>query len=199
MIAENAHMKERMARKSARGGRALLTGLVRCARCARMMRVFYGMRSGRAHRYQCPGDSAHAGMASCIGIGGVRVDQAVAAAIVEAVSPHAIEAALKAAQRIACAEADQRTVLNREREDARHQASLAARRYECVDPAKRLVARARSPLEYLPRARRGPRGTAARARRGPRGAPAPGSGQRASWSCIWAKPPPNYATARNCC
>jgi hypothetical protein len=44
-----------MARKSARGGRALLTGLVRCGRCGRMMRVFYGMRSGHAHRYQCRG------------------------------------------------------------------------------------------------------------------------------------------------
>jgi hypothetical protein len=141
MIAENAHMKKRMARKSARGGRALLTGLVRCARCARMMRVFYGMRSGRAHRYQCRGDSVHDSMAGCIGIGGVRVDQAVAAAIVEAVSPHAIEAALEAAERMARAEADRRTVLNRELEDARYEASLAARRYECVDPAKRLVAR----------------------------------------------------------
>src|SRR3984885_7778890 len=31
------------ARKSARGGRALLTGLMRCGRCGRMMRVFYSM------------------------------------------------------------------------------------------------------------------------------------------------------------
>ncbi len=98
MIAENAHMKKRMARKGARGGRALLTGLVRCGRCARMMRVFYGMQSGHAHRYQCPGDSALAGMAWCIGIGGMRVDRAVAAAIVEAVSSHAIEAAIHAAE-----------------------------------------------------------------------------------------------------
>ena len=63
-------MKKRMSRKSARGGQALLTGLVRCGRCGRMMRVFYGTRSGHAHRYQCPGDSALAGTAFCIGIGG---------------------------------------------------------------------------------------------------------------------------------
>ena len=49
MLSENAHMQKRTARKSARGGRALLTGLVRCGRCGRMMRVFYGMRSGHAH------------------------------------------------------------------------------------------------------------------------------------------------------
>jgi DNA invertase Pin-like site-specific DNA recombinase len=141
MIAENAHMKKRMARKSARGGRASLTGLVRCGRCARMMRVFYGMRSGHAHRYQCPGDSALAGMAACIGIGGVRVDRAVAAAIVEAVSEHAVEAALQAAERMAQTDADLQNAASRELEEARYEASLAARRYECVDPAKRLVAR----------------------------------------------------------
>jgi hypothetical protein len=141
MLAENAHMKKRMARKSARGGRALLTGLVRCGRCARMMRVFYGMQSGNAHRYQCRGDSALGAMAACIGIGGVRVDRAVAAQIIEAVSPHAIEAAIQAAQRMAQADADLRQAAVRELEEARYDALLAARRYECVDPAKRLVAR----------------------------------------------------------
>jgi hypothetical protein len=42
MLLEIAHMKKNCARKSARGGRALLTGLMRCGRCGRMMRVFYG-------------------------------------------------------------------------------------------------------------------------------------------------------------
>jgi hypothetical protein len=114
---------------------------VRCARCARMLRVFYGMRAGHAHRYQCPGDSTRAGMTGCIGIGGVRVDRAVAGAIVEAIAPHAIDAALQAAERIAGLDADRCTALSRELEEARYEASLAARRHECVDPAKRLVAR----------------------------------------------------------
>lgn len=141
MIDENAHMKKCMTRKGARGGRALLTGLMRCARCARMLRVFYGMRAGHAHRYQCPGDSTIAGMTGCIGIGGVRVDRAVADAIVEAIAPHAIDAALQAAERIAEIDTDRRTSLSREIEEARYEASLAARRHECVDPARRLVAR----------------------------------------------------------
>src|SRR5580698_9362511 len=53
LISENAHMQRRTDRKSARGGRALLTGLVRCGRCSRTMRVFYGSQSGHAHRYFC--------------------------------------------------------------------------------------------------------------------------------------------------
>ena len=141
LISENAHMKRRTDRKSARGGRALLSGLVRCGRCGRTMRVFYGSAAGHAHRYFCRGDDSHIGRWNCIGIGGIRVDRAVAAQIVEAVSGHAIEAAIRAVNQSASVDADIRRALCRELEEARFEASLAARRYESVDPTKRLVAR----------------------------------------------------------
>src|SRR5499433_3848409 len=141
LISENAHMLPRTDRKSARGGRALLTGLVRCARCGRTMRVCYGTQSGHAHRYQCRGDDSHIGSGwLCTGIGGVRIDRAVTAQIVEAVSEHAIEAAIQAANQSVKADNEIRQALCRELEEARYEAALAARRY-VVDPAKRLVAR----------------------------------------------------------
>jgi DNA invertase Pin-like site-specific DNA recombinase len=141
LISENAHMQRRTERKSARGGRALLTGLVRCGRCGRTMRVFYGTQSGHAHRYHCRGDDSHVGGWLCIGIGGVRIDRAVAAQIVEAVSEHAIDAAIQAADQSVKADNEIRQALCRELEEARYEVSLAARRYEVVDPTKRLVAR----------------------------------------------------------
>jgi DNA invertase Pin-like site-specific DNA recombinase len=141
LISENAHMQRRTDRKSARGGRALLTGLIRCGRCGRAMRVTYGSQSGHAHRYQCRGDDSHVGGWLCIGIGGVRVDRAIAAQIIEAVSDHAIEAAVQAAQQSARADEGVRHAIVRELEEARYEASLAARRHEAVDPTKRLVAR----------------------------------------------------------
>lgn len=141
MINENAHMQKRADRKSARGGRALLAGLVRCGRCGRMMRVFYGSRAGHAHRYQCRGTVDTGGGKICIGAGGMRVDRAVAGQILEAVSAHAIEAATIAAERCRTADDDVRLALAKELEAARYEATLAARRYELVDPAKRLVAR----------------------------------------------------------
>ena len=133
MLSENAHMQKRAARKSARGGRALLAGLVRCGRCGRMMRVFYGMRSGHAHRYQCRGDAQVECHGLCLGVGGVRVDRAVAGQI--------LEAALRALQQVARADADIRKSLEKELEQARYEAALAARRHAAVDPDKRLVAR----------------------------------------------------------
>lgn len=141
MISENAHMQKRMVRKSARGGRALLTGLVRCGRCGRMMRIFYGARSGHSHRYQCRGDDHHVGAGLCIGVGGVRVDRAVASQLLDAVSDCAVEAAIRAAEEAGRAGNDVLLALGRELEEIRYEASLAARRYEVVDPTKRLVAR----------------------------------------------------------
>jgi DNA invertase Pin-like site-specific DNA recombinase len=141
LLLENAHMKKNCARKSARGGRALLTGLMRCGRCGRMMRVFYGMGKGNAHRYQCRGDDAHVGAGLCIGIGGVRVDHAVALQILEAVSDRAVDAAIFASEQVERSQKDIIDAVGRELEGARYEASLAGRRYELVDPAKRHVAR----------------------------------------------------------
>ena len=141
LLLENAHMKKNCARKSARGGRALLTGLMRCGRCGRMMRVFYSMGKGNAHRYQCRGDDAHVGAGLCIGIGGVRVDRAVAMQVLAAVSDRAVEAAIYASDQVERSQKEAVAAVERELEMARYDASLASRRYELVDPAKRHVAR----------------------------------------------------------
>jgi hypothetical protein len=91
MLRENAHMQKRAARKSGRGGRALLTGMARCGHCGRMMRVFYGSGPSHAHRYQCRGDDARVGAGLCTGIGGMAVDKTVSAQVLEAVSGHAVK------------------------------------------------------------------------------------------------------------
>ncbi len=61
--------------------------------------------------------------------------------MLEAVSEHAVEAALRAVDQVVEADADVRKSLERELEQARYEAALAARRHEAVDPDKRLVAR----------------------------------------------------------
>jgi hypothetical protein len=120
---------------------ALLTGMVRCGRCGRMMRVFYGTRSDHPHRYQCRGDESHTGSWRCIGIGGVRVDRAIAVEILNAVSDRGVEAAILAADQVTRAGDVTRHAANRELEQAQYEVALAERRYNLVDPAKRHVAR----------------------------------------------------------
>ena len=134
MIADNAHMQTRMARKSGRGGRSLLAGMVRCARCGYMMRVFYGSRSGHAHRYICRSRALTEPDRPCVGVGGVRVDRAVALQMLDALAPKALDAAEEAARRVEEQRGAARAATARELEEARYEARLAARRYEAVDP-----------------------------------------------------------------
>ncbi len=140
LLADNAHMKSRMEPKAGRGGRSLLSGLLRCRRCGRMLHVAYSGTRSEVPRYHCRGAHLNHGEAWCISFGGLRPDQAIAAEILKAVEGNAVEAALEAATRIAEQRSQQRKALALELEQAHYEARLAARRYEAVDPDNRLVA-----------------------------------------------------------
>ena len=81
------------------------------------------------------------GAGLCIGAGGVRVDRAVVLQLLEAVSDRAVEAAIFATDQIERSTNEIIAAAERDLEAARYEASLAARRHELVDPAKRFVAR----------------------------------------------------------
>ena len=134
LLSGNAHMKSRMTVQSGRGGASLLAGKLRCRRCGHMLRVFY-VGGYRKLRYQCLNE-----ITQCISFGGRRTEQAVSAAILEVVQPHAIDAALKAVEQIDRRCQDRLQALRMELEQARYEARLAARRYEAIDPENRLVA-----------------------------------------------------------
>ncbi|MGY2932961.1 hypothetical protein ACVWZ6_002563 [Bradyrhizobium sp. GM6.1] len=106
-----------------------------------MMRVFCGMAKGNAHRYQCRGDDAHVGAGLCHWYRWGSNDRAVAWQILEAVSDRAVEAAIFASDQVEGSRTEVVAAVERDLEGARYDASLASRRYELVDPAKRHVAR----------------------------------------------------------
>ncbi len=140
MMAANNHMQSGEEPKAGRGGRALLSGLLRCRRCGRMLQVSYiGTRAAVIH-YQCNGAHKQRGEDRCIAFGGLRVDAAVANEVLNAVGGNAIEAALEAAEQMQQQRQDLRRSITLEIEQARYEARLAARRYEAVDPDQRLVA-----------------------------------------------------------
>ncbi len=140
MMAANNHMQSGEEPKAGRGGRALLSGLLRCRRCGRMLQVSYiGTRAAVIH-YQCNGAHKQRGEDRCIAFGGLRVDAAVANEVLNAVSGNAIEAALQAAEQMQQQRQELRKSITLEVEQARYEARLAARRYEAVDPDQRLVA-----------------------------------------------------------
>ena len=138
LLAANCNMKSRMEPKAGRGGRALLAGMLRCRRCGRMLHVGYSGRE-KCIRYHCRG-AVDKGDDWCITFGGLRVDQAIAKEVLQAIEGDAVEAALEAAGRMQQQREQQRKALRLELEQAQYEATLAARRYEAVDPERRLVA-----------------------------------------------------------
>jgi DNA invertase Pin-like site-specific DNA recombinase len=140
MMASNAHMKSDGNAKAGRGGRALLSGIVRCRRCGRMLHVSYRGKEHVVPRYDCNDAHLHHGEPRCLSFGGLWVDDAVANEVLHAIEGNAVEAALAAAEQIEQQRQGLRKSLELELEQARYEARLAARRYEAVDPDQRLVA-----------------------------------------------------------
>src|SRR5881409_3556797 len=138
LLEENTHMKGTMTRKAGRGGQCLLAGLLRCARCGRMLHVMYGRR-GYA-RYECRQANRAEAAPRCIGFGARRPDETVSAEILVVAQGSALQAAIEAGDLAEQHHHDQHRALSLELEQARYEARLAARRYEAVDPDNRLVA-----------------------------------------------------------
>ena len=82
-------------RRPGRGGRALLAGLISCARCGRRLSVLY---TGRYPRpiYRCEQPNVQLGQRRCVSVAGKRIDETIAAEMLRAVAPMAIEAAEEA-------------------------------------------------------------------------------------------------------
>jgi DNA invertase Pin-like site-specific DNA recombinase len=121
-------------------GDALLAGLVRCRRCGRKLTVRYSGVKHNIPRYACHRGLLDNGEPRCIAFGGLRVDDAIEAALLQVVGPAAISAAI-AAETEADARRDQvREALLRDLEAARYAADRAFRQYDAADPANRLVA-----------------------------------------------------------
>jgi len=110
---------------AAKQGDALLAGLVRCRRCGQKLMVRYtGMRHN-IPRYSCHRGRLDNGEPRCIAFGGLRVDDAIEAAVLKVVEPGAIAAAI-AADAEANQRCDQvREALGRDLEAARYAADRA--------------------------------------------------------------------------
>src|SRR2546428_49803 len=125
---------------AARRGPALLSGLLRCGRCGRKLSVAYSGTTGRVPRYVCHGGRIDRGSASCLTIGGLGVDRAVEAAVLDAIQPAGVTAALEALEQVVAEHDTKRQALTLALEKARYEAQRAGRQYDLVDPGNRLVA-----------------------------------------------------------
>lgn len=126
-------------RGSARGGGALLAGIVYCAKCGSRMIVRYN----KAHkpRYECQGHVLRAEAQACGGLATAPLDSLVEQEVLRAIEPGAIELSIRALSDLR----QERERLDRNwrqtLERSRYDAQKAERAYRAVDPENRLVAR----------------------------------------------------------
>jgi DNA invertase Pin-like site-specific DNA recombinase len=142
-IARNTRPRAHEPGGAVREGQALLQGIAVCGRCGRKLKVHYqGRRGHQSPAYHCPSSILVENRGSwCLRIGGGQIDRAVAGALLAALTPAGVKAALQAAEAL---EQDHDAALKQWRlqlERAKYQADRAERRYRQVEPEHRLVAR----------------------------------------------------------
>jgi len=139
LIDHNANIRGGLVRGSAKAGRGLLQGLLRCGHCGRRLCVVYSGVKGQVDRYQCVGREVSHGIGKCISFGARRVNDVVVKAVLEALSPLGIEASIDALKRVE----DQEQEVRRQKElvllQARYEADRAKRQFDSVEPENRLV------------------------------------------------------------
>jgi excisionase family DNA binding protein len=138
IIASNANMKGAMVPGSVRNGDGLLAGLLRCGHCGRKLKVLHNQRHGA--RYVCSTEIGSLSNKNCIAFSNLRIDAAISAEVLRAISPLAIEAALQLIADREQADAERLRQSELALEQARYEAGHARRQYDAVDPDNRLVA-----------------------------------------------------------
>jgi excisionase family DNA binding protein len=138
VIAGNANMKGALVPGSVRNGGGLLVGLLRCGHCGRKLKVLHHAR--RDTRYICNREMDYASDKKCIAFNNMRVDAAVSAEVLRAISPLGIDAALQLIADREQASGERLRQSEMALQQARYEVTHARRQYDAVDPDNRLVA-----------------------------------------------------------
>lgn len=124
-----------------REGPALLQGRVVCGRCGQRMTVRYdGGKAGVRPVYTCQKEMIQHGGYGCQVIPGATVDEAVSTAVLETLTPVAIQAAVRVYQELGARREETDRLRRQQVERLRYETELARRRFLRVDPDHRLVA-----------------------------------------------------------
>jgi excisionase family DNA binding protein len=138
IIAGNANMKGSMVPGSVRNGIGLLAGLLRCGHCGRKLKVHHKER--RHARYVCITEIGMLSNKTCLAFSNMRIDAAVSAEVLRAISPLGLDAALQLIADREQAGTERLRQSELALQQARYEETHARRQYDAIDPDNRLVA-----------------------------------------------------------
>ena len=137
----NTRPKPHQSGGAVREGAALLQGIATCGHCGRRLMTHYRGRNSTPG-YHCAGKDIVDGRGQyCLNIGGLAIEQAVADAFLEAITPAAVEAMRLTVEQLQTNHDAALSQWRLEVERTRYEAERAERRYRTVEPENRLVAR----------------------------------------------------------
>jgi DNA invertase Pin-like site-specific DNA recombinase len=137
----NTRPKPHQSGGAVREGAALLQGIATCGHCGRRLHTHYRGRNSTPG-YHCAGKDLVEGRGVyCLNVGGLAIEQAVANAFLEAVTPAAVEAMRLTVEQLQTNHDAALSQWRLEVERTRYESEKAARRYRAVEPENRLVAR----------------------------------------------------------
>ncbi|MCA1700668.1 MAG: recombinase zinc beta ribbon domain-containing protein, partial [Actinobacteria bacterium] len=126
----------------AREGVGLLQGIVRCGQCGRRMQVAYSGNDGRVPRYACVrAHHLHGTDHACQSLGGQRLEKAIAAAFLDAITPAGIRASAQAIEELERQHEERLAGQRLAVERAEFETGRARRQFDSCEPEHRLVAR----------------------------------------------------------
>jgi DNA invertase Pin-like site-specific DNA recombinase len=124
-----------------REGPALLQGIALCGRCGLAMGVHYHKARGQEFPiYTCQNDSQSTGQRVCQMIPGKNIDEAIAALIIESITPSALNLVLSVQKEVEARWMEADGLRRQQVERAQYESDQARLRYMRVDPNNRLVA-----------------------------------------------------------
>jgi hypothetical protein len=142
--ANQARLAANRARAEAAGavrqGPSLVAGILRCGKCGQRLMVTYGGRASRL-RYRCSRALVEYAEPVCQSLAGRVLDDLVAAQVLAALEPAALELSLAAADDVQQERARLHRNWQQQVERARYEAERTRRQYDAVEPENRLVAR----------------------------------------------------------
>ena len=122
-----------------REGCALCQGIIACGSCGKPMRTNY--HTGQRPSYECSSRADRLTTPTCRSVAAATVDEAVAAALLDALTPEQVALALAAAGQVTDRHQRVSRAAELAVERARYDADRAERSFHQVEPENRLVAR----------------------------------------------------------
>jgi DNA invertase Pin-like site-specific DNA recombinase/predicted DNA-binding protein (MmcQ/YjbR family) len=126
---------------AARGGKALLSGLIVCGGCGRHMNIGYCPEKTKKPHYWCDSHLHEERERPCSGLKAPPVDELVAQQVLRALEPAAVDLSLHAATDIERERERLHQHWRQRLERAHYDVGRAERQYQSVEPENRLVVR----------------------------------------------------------